>query len=480
MDVATFVRQWLPPLVLAAVALGSWRAAERSDFEAVRIADEPYDLTLDTPAFSARRLPKTLQAPVSDEILADAIAEPLAGAPEQTCLVVVSDDRPIDVTDRPDGALVPASNEKLLTTFAAIEILGTDFTYRTQVKALAGVEEGVLDGDLYLVGDGDPFLYTEDWLTQYEDGGERSHTSLEALADSVVAAGLTEITGTLIGDESLFDSERDGPWADRLDLQIGPMSALSVNEGFVDWPAVYPGTPRTRSQTDNPPLHAVSVFGRLLQERGVTVAANGVGTTPDGARVVAEVVSPPLIDTVTHVNSYSSNLGAELLLKRLGLEFKGEGTTTAGTEAVLSVLSSVGIETESLMVADGSGLSEQNRLTCGAVASVLTTAGADSEFADSLAVSGERGTLSERFTGPTLAGIVRAKTGSLRGVSALSGFVDSVDGDVETTFAFIVNDSDLIADTRILPVHQTVLESLHRYPEGPTIEQLSPRAAVAS
>jgi D-alanyl-D-alanine carboxypeptidase/D-alanyl-D-alanine-endopeptidase (penicillin-binding protein 4) len=480
MDVATFVRQWLPPLVLAAVALGSWQAAERSDFEAVRIADEPYDLTLDTPAFSARRLPKTLQAPVSDGILADAIAEPLSGAPEQTCLAVVSDDRPIDVTDRPDGGLVPASNQKLLTTFAALEVLGPDFTYRTQVKALAGVEDGVLDGDLYLVGDGDPFLFTEDWLTQYDDGARRSHTSLEALADSVVATGITDITGTLIGDESLFDSERDGPWADRLDPQSGPLSALSVNEGFVDWPAVYPGTPRTRSETDNPPLHAVSVLAQLLQERGVTVAATGVGTTPEGARMVAEVVSPPLIDNVTHINSFSSNLGAELLLKRLGLEFKGEGTTAAGTEAVLSVLSSIGIDDQRLVVADGSGLSEQNRLTCGAVASLLTAAGSDSEFADTLAVSGERGTLRERFTGPTLSGIVRAKTGSLRGVTALSGYVDSVNEDAETSFAFIANDSDLIADIEILPIHQEVLESLHRYPEGPTIEQLSPRAAVAS
>lgn len=482
MDAATFVRQWLPPIVLVAVALGSWQAAEQSNFEAVRTVDEQYDMTVQTPAFSARRLPRTLQAPVSDGLLAEAVAVPLAEAPERSCLVVSSSDRVIDVTDRPDDGLTPASNQKLVTTFAALRILGPDFRYQTRVLANTALADGVLDGDLYLVGDGDPFLFTSDWLAQYDDSAQRSHTNLEDLADAIVTAGVTEVTGALIGDETLFDAERDGPWAARLDLQIGPLSALTVNEGFEEWPADYPGTPRTRLQADNPPLHAVEVLAALLEERGVTLAATAVGAAPEGMRTVAEVSSPELIDIVTHINSFSSNMGAELLLKRLGLEVNGAGTTAAGAEAVLGELAAAGIDTEALNVVDGSGLSEQNRLTCSALAQTLNVAGPDSAFADSLSISGERGSLEDRFADqPDLDGIVRAKTGTLRGVSALSGYVTSEDGeDVQTTFAFIANDAGLITDAEIVPVQEALLESLHEYPDGPQIEALSPQPAVES
>ena len=200
------------------------------------------------------------------------------------------------------------------------------------------------------------------------------------------------------------------------------------------------------------------------------------GVTPAGARVLAEVESPDLVATVTHVNAYSSNLGAELLLKRIGREVSGEGSTAAGAQAVRGVLGDLGVPLNDVVINDGSGLAESNRVTCEMLAELLTIAGTESPLADSLAVAGERGTLRERFKETPIAGHVQAKTGSLSGVRALSGFAESSVDEDALTFSYIINDPELAGDVEI-QAQEPLLLSLIRYPEGPTIDELSPRPA---
>ncbi len=400
----------------------------------------------------------------------------------QVCVEVRNGDRVLGMRQDVPGGLVPASNQKLVTTYAALGILGPDFTFNTRVVASAPVVDGVLDGDLYLVGDGDPFLFTDGWLGQYEEIDGRNHTRLETLADAVAATGLTNITGAVIGDESMYDSVRYGPWDARLitQKQSGPMSALTVNEGFVDWPDDFRDSFRPRSETDNPPLLGASVFGQLLQERNIGVGGgDGVGVAPAAAVELAAVPSPPLLDIVTHINSYSSNIGAELLLKRIGLAGRGEASTEAGAAEVAAYLTEQGIPTADVQVLDGSGLAESNRLTCAALAAILARSGPESPLGASLSIAGSRGSLVNRFVDTPAAGMVLAKTGTLRGVRALSGFVNSsVESDIGAyvTFAYVLNDDEVIEDGAVEALQDPFVSALTGYPGGPPLSELSPLA----
>ena len=481
MSLLRALRRWSLPVLLGLIALGAWQAADRSDFDQVETSPVVYERSLSTPMLSGRRLPRTLRAPVSDDLISaeiDRIAATVAD--QQACVAVHNGERPLGTPLEIAGGLIPASNQKLLTTWAAFEILGPDFTFTTRLVAAAPAAGGVVDGDLYLVGDGDPFLYTEEWLTQYEITTDRFHTRLEDLADALVATGITQITGSVVGDEILYDTVRYGPWDNRLinQKQSGPLSALTVNEGFNDWPVPYRST-LLRRETDDPPLHAASVLNQLLQERGVSVGAGPTaGTAPVGAVELTFVESPPLTQLATHINSYSSNIGAELLLKRIGLEANGQGSIEAGAAAVTDLLGDRGLPLDDVLVTDGSGLSETNRLTCSLLAQLLATAGPETALGQSLAIGGVRGSLLVRFVDAPAEGLVQAKTGTLQGVRALAGYVRSAteydDDGRYVTFAQILND-EVVEEEQMLAIQEPLVNALVTYPAGPSVAELSPR-----
>ena len=485
MSTARLIRQWSLPFLLAIVALGAWQAAGQADFDPIETEPVAYDQSLTTPMLSGRRLPRTLRAPVSDDLISDdidRIAAPLAD--QQACLAVRNDERELGTVVEPPGGLVPASNQKLITTWAALEILGPDFTFTTRVASPAPAADGTIDGDLYLIGDGDPFLYTDDWLTQYEATEGRHHTRFENLADAVAAAGVTAITGSVVGDETRYDDVRFvAAWDNRLVVQkqSGPLSALSVNEGFTDWPAEFV-IAQLRSEALDPPVHAAAVFGQLLQERGITVGgAPAAGPAPPEAVEITSIRSPALSEVVTHINSYSSNIGAELLLKRIGLEARGEGSTEAGAAAVVDLLVERQLPLRDVVIQDGSGLAETNRLTCTLLTTLLAGQGPETAFGRSLAIAGVRGSLAERFIDSPAETLVLAKTGTLQGARSLAGYVLSAAPDTEpgrhVSFAQILND-DLVEPEAAQAVQDPLVLALVAYPGGPPIEELSPREPV--
>jgi D-alanyl-D-alanine carboxypeptidase/D-alanyl-D-alanine-endopeptidase (penicillin-binding protein 4) len=477
MGLGQFARRWVPAIVLAIAAFALWDASERRDTDVVSTEPIVYDLDLATPMLSARRVPRTLQAPVVDAKLAPTLRAMINDSPQTTCLLVQVGDREIEPSSRVDDGLVPASNQKLLTTYGAYLALGGDFRFTTTVATDSIVTEGILDGNLYFIGSGDPFLTTDNWWTQYEVTDERYHTRLEELADSVAATGIVQVTGSVIGDESLLDTERQGLWADRLinEKQSGPLSALTVNEGFNDWPEIYAAA-RLRSETNDPPVHAAAILTQLLAERGIAVAGPPTaGVAPPNALPIAEVTSPPLLDLLTHINSYSSNIGAELLLKRIGADLAGEGSTAAGARVLRDTLVADGVPVDRLVIDDGSGLAETNQLTCQAVAAILTNAGPTSDFAATLAIGGERGTLAARMVDSPAEGLVYAKTGTLNDATALSGYARSAqDADVELVFAYIANDEFIAAAEGILELQDAFAASLTAYPGSPSVAELSP------
>jgi len=348
------------------------------------------------------------------------------------CLRVTAGDRVLyDVGT--GAAVVPASVTKVFTAAAALRVLGPDRRLRTTARAAAAPTDGVVAGDLWVVGGGDPVLGTDAWAAQL-DPDERLYTSLDQLADRVVAAGVRRVEGRVLGDESRFDADRYvDTWPARLirDGEAGPLSALSVNDGFATWG--HPGVP-----FGDPPADAAALFAELLEARGVIIAGGGAaaGVAPPGSMELAGIDSATVGELVHAMLRDSDNGTAELLVKELGRQRLGEGSTEAGARVIVDVLGAVGVPFDGVTIADGSGLSDAARLTCQALTTLLAR-DADA-MSGRLAVAGRDGTLARRFAGTPAAGRVRAKTGSLDGVAALAGYIDTANG-TTVEFAYLIN-----------------------------------------
>ena len=331
----------------------------------------------------------------------------------------------------PEAPVVPASVTKLLTAAAALVVVGPDTRFTTAVRGVVDAT-GVVEGDLWIVGGGDPVLGTDAWARR-DGGAGRLHTSLDMLADRVQAAGVKGVRGRIATDETRYDSKRlVDSWPPRLlgDGEVGPLSALVANDGFRVWG--HPGVPFT-----DPAAGTAGLLLQLLEQRGVDVrdGAPLSGKAPD-APELASVASPTVGDLTTELLRESDNGTAELLVKEMGLRRYAEGSTAAGVRALTSALADRGVPLANTVIADGSGLSSDARLTCRTLAAVL--ADSESMLRGRLAVAGQSGTLRNRFRGTAAAGRIRAKTGSLDGMSGLAGYADTLAGQ-QVAFAYIAN-----------------------------------------
>jgi D-alanyl-D-alanine carboxypeptidase/D-alanyl-D-alanine-endopeptidase (penicillin-binding protein 4) len=332
---------------------------------------------------------------------------------------------------RPDGLLVPASNEKLFTTSAALLSFTPDGTLPTEVRLGDGAAidpDGRLDGDLYIVGSGDPTLGDDELVT---------------LADELQGLGLDRVTGSVLGDESAFDQLRGGPDSSfKPDLDLGGwLSALAYRHG-----RAYPGGP---AQVAAARLQALLkdrgvVFGRRARAGSLAAGSNDGGAGADAAQdpggdgVLSAVQSPTMARLSATTNRPSDNFYAEMLLKALGSRYGDAGTTAAGVAAARAALAPLGVAPR---MVDGSGLSRANRTTPRQLVALLRGMHERPEgqpFLRSLARPGQAGTLRKRMRGTAAASRCRAKTGTLVGVSALSGYCTSVDGHM-LAFAFMEN-----------------------------------------
>lgn len=426
-----------------------------------------------TPVLSARRVPALVQSVVARPSLAAELDAVVAAGPGDTCLDVRVDGRAL--YRRGEAlSLIPASNQKVVTARLATEVLGPDHRFRTEVAgSLAG---DTVDGDLYLVGGGDPVLRTDAYAAYFADDAGTG-TSLEKLADAVVDAGVRRVTGSVIGDESRYDDLRSVPgWPDRYleQHQLGPLSALAVNQGFVSFPPRYSeeGLALLEPAAD-PASSAAAVFADLLGERGVRIEGPArVGERGADVPEIASVTSPPLTEVIAQLLNRSDNQISELLVKEAGVAGGGPGTTAAGLEAFAGAFDRLGLPANGVVRHDGSGLGYDNRLTCGVLADILDDAGATSAIADGLAVAGETGTLRERFTDDDLRGTIRAKTGSLNDVTSLSGFAAPAHAP-PVVFAYIANGAPVTPE--LLALQERLGRALDGYGAGAPLDRLGPR-----
>lgn len=427
-----------------------------------------------TPVLSARRMAAFLAAPIADATLRSELDQIVAGSPPSTCLTVSLGGRPV-FQHNPDLGLVPASAQKLVTATTALTELGAATRLRTRVVAAAEPDDGVVKGDLWLVGGGDPLLATKNYVAHFQNQPQ-VHTSLEALADAVKAAGITRVQGRLVGDESRYDRDRypDG-WPQRYadQNQSGPLSALSVNDGFTTWPVQQVEGAVEETPAGDPPIYAAGELRSLLGERGVAIdGVTGVGTAPAGGVEIAGVDSPPMKEIVRQLLVESDNQTAELLIKELGRAKGGAPTTAAGVAVVTRTMERLGLTRKGTGATDGSGLDEGNRTSCALLMNILDRNGPTSILGRSLAVAGVSGTLAERFGDSAAKGRLRAKTGTLNTVTSLTGFVNALQGPV-LTFAYVAN-GRTVSDM-FLELQEAMGDDLVAYPQGPPLSALGPK-----
>ena len=460
-------------MLLILIIGGCAVAALRLDAEA---AETPPDDDLAgpvTPVLSARRVPDLVSRGGADARLRRGLRGVVGSLPPSSCLVVEADGRPI-VAHQPDESVIPASTEKVMTAAAALEILGPDTRFRTSVQAAAPPSGGVVQGNLFLVGGGDPVLTTDSYA-ETTIKQDRAHTRLEALARAVSDAGITRIEGSVLGDESRYTSARYvDAWPGRFidQNQTGPLSALSVNDGFESFPTTSdPGAPLRPSP--DPATRAAAVFTVLLEQRGVDVVGDpGVGQAPADAAEIAGKNSKKVKRIVAQMLTFSDNQTAELLLREIGFQASGTGTTDAGAAAVEEHVQASSLPAEGEDAVDGSGLAASNRLTCGLLVETFDTAGRESDLVNGLAVAGEPGTL-EGFAGTPLDGRLRGKTGSLNDVTALTGIVDLEGGGDHLTFASIINNPPFITEEQAA-LRGQLGALLASYPDRPPLRDLVP------
>jgi D-alanyl-D-alanine carboxypeptidase/D-alanyl-D-alanine-endopeptidase (penicillin-binding protein 4) len=298
---------------------------------------------------------------------------------------------------------VPASNEKLPVTFAALKTLGPDFRFPTEVRGQGSLgPDGTWTGNIVLKGYGDPTLST---------------ARLKVLADRIHRLGITHVTGTVIGDESFFDKVRTAPgWKASFYIEESPpLSALVVDRAWTG-----------KAYTTTPAYTAAKEFRALLIKGHVRVDGQARAFRA-GGKLLAATVSKPLDEILHSVDADSDNFSAELLLKELGAVAGAGGTTADGAAVVTDVLRQNGVPLAGVRIVDGSGLSSLDRLTPQAIVGILRQCWSDgalhSTLVQAMAVAGMSGTLEHRLLGPATRGSVVGKTGTTDLASVLSGFV---------------------------------------------------------
>lgn len=383
--------------------------------------------------------------------------------------------------------LLPASNMKLLTSAAAMRNLGSGFRFHTDVLTSGTVTGGVLTGDVYLKGYGDPTTLQQDY---------------QSLADQIAAAGITSVHGDLVTDDRYFDSQRLGnfwSWDDEPYYYSAQTSALTVapNTDYdsgtvivVPKPGAAVGDPvelglepatgviefdntattgaagsdntlsvvrehgtSTVSVTGSVPLdaapgeefvtvndptaYAADVLRRALTAAGVTITGDTKpGTVPAGTRRIAVDRSATLGEIMVPFLKLSNNMHAEAITKTMGAVASGRGTWDAGLAVIMNYVKGSGGDPATILLNDGSGLSRGDYLTTTVISDVLVKSRTQPWFPQwyaALPIAGNAdrftgGTLRSRMVGTPAANNLHGKTGSLTGVTALSGYVTDRDG----------------------------------------------------
>ncbi len=438
----------------------------QSDIKESAAPESP--LVLATSLFSARRVAEVVVRPVAARNLQTVLEPILADAPANTCLQVRDSNNAV-FSFQASQPLVPASNLKLVVAAAALDLLDANARLSTKFSTDGKATDGsTVQGNLYVLGGGDPVLSTASFAARPDRAGQ-VFTDLDKVADQIYDSGIRTITGSIVGDASRHDDLRGvESWPDRYTEQgqVAPLSALLVNDGVDGSGAI----------VKDPTLHAAAVLTELLRSRGINVQSEPkVGVAPKNATELIQVDSPTVGELVTEAVRFSDNTTTEMLVKEIGLAEGGTGTTAAGVAALSKWVADSSLPAEGVSFVDGSGLSPDDRVTCAFLSSLLAEGGSESAIATSLAVPGQAGTLDERFLSEPLRSSLRAKTGTLLQVTALSGWLATA-AQKNLGFSLLINTGSRNVNASDLTTQREVLQALLTYPDAPPLDTLVPAA----
>lgn len=426
--------------------------------------------------------------PPGREALIAAAGELLGSALETadggTLVALVTDEHGREVlAHEPDLAVLPASTLKIVTAAAVLQTYGPDATFTTRLELTGPIgPDGILAGDLVLVGGGDPVLATDEYVRWVYPA--RPATRLSQLADAAVEAGLRVVEGDLVATTDSFDAPTVAEgWPERyfssFDTRFS--SGLTVDAGLrtlVSWPEPEdddeqldpgvvdegradadeaeddtdeaddqdPGPPTVRvDHARDPPQHTVDELARLLEERGVVVVGERRVGEPGTATVgrLASVSSPPMHELLRFAVQRSDNQLTDHLYRMVARTRTGSGSWDDAERTIVELLTRQGIDASQARFADGSGLSRDDRLTVRLLVDLERWQYAGRHAAtwrSLMAVTGESGTLRERLSSTPASGRFHGKTGTLRDVTALVGTVDGP-GARRYHLAVIANDA---------------------------------------
>lgn len=450
--------------LIGAASLGvSWKLVDDVAQSVTPIASSTELKSLSAPIINARRNPQTLSQDVRFRTLGSQLTALGKRLPTDSCLVIdIEGTRIININA--DLPLLPASNMKLVVAMVALDILTPEFVFSTSL--VGKVNGNAIEGDAYLIGGGDPLLVTGNYPAS-EPYPTFNFTRLENLFDSLRSQGITQIRGSVVGDESRYDAERFTP---SLGLgikgtEVGPLGSLMVNDGVLTGNPIKP---------DNPALGAATEFTNTLQNNGISVTGiPKVGSAPQDLSVIAKVDSLPLSEIIAEMLTNSDNNTAELLVKELGFASSGVGSREAGLEVMKAKLVEWGIPLDALTFVDGSGLDRGNRLTCSSLSALLARDGGFGPAGQGLAIAGQTGTLRDVLGDSLGAGKLRGKTGTLTGAKSLSGFVP-YSADQASSFSLIINGPNASNQTTYRPIWNALSDALGGFSGSPSASELAP------
>jgi D-alanyl-D-alanine carboxypeptidase/D-alanyl-D-alanine-endopeptidase (penicillin-binding protein 4) len=416
---------------------------------------------------------------------------------------------------RNDGGLFnPASNVKLFTTAAALALLGPEYRWKTVAYVDAPLVAGELKGRLYLKGHGDPTLVIEDLWRIVADlyaaglrkvsgdlavddtffdnvrvgpGFDQKQEDLPfrapegALSLNYNAVAVHVLPGNSDGGPARVVIDPQTPYftitneartvAAGRDLLTVETHELADHTEVIVKGRVRLGDPAGQVQlrrVAHPDLYTAYAFKELLARHGIKVTGNVVReATPPTARALSAHYSQPLGVAVRDVNKRSNNFMAEQILKTLGAETGGKpGTWQKGLDAVSAFLERLGIAPKSYKMTNGSGLYNSNLFSPAQLTTLLRVAYKDFRFAadfiGSLALAGADGTIGHRMEGGLAERYVRAKTGTLAGVSCLAGYAGAP-GHAPLAFAILMNDVPEVATQQARRAQDGIAEVLVAY-----------------
>lgn len=333
---------------------------------------------------------------------------------------------------------MPASNQKVLTASVALHQLGPEYRFRTVIAKSGVLANGTLNGDLVVIGNGDPTL------SDRVRGS--AMTAMQSIADSIAARGIRRITGTIRAGGDVFPGNiyAYGWELDDLTSSGTPTDELLFNEGMV---RVVRHTPRGDTidfvGTDNPTLAYLAALDTALRSRGVIAArvTDSIALSNAVLDTVYAFSSPPLREILPHFLKPSQNQIGEILIKTLGRERTGVGIPDSGAAVITRQLKEWGVDSSGVYVYDGSGLSRHDLVSPETMVKILVAMQRDPSFRifyDALPVAGVDGTIRTRMVGTAAANNVHAKTGTIEFVRSLSGYVNTADNET-LVFSFLSN-----------------------------------------